>query len=1187
MKDLPEGHTPPLSDLEDDDEVSSKPMMRNSKKKKKKERVIDYTQYSFFQRFYMRMARWPRVHFWVSFVVALTLSIVGFVVGDFTVAADNAGWQSRGTLIADRQTQAMLVTYNLYNLTTDESAWDELIDNVQPGWQNGLDDDNYNGRRLTSTTTTQVDQEENEEWCWKDALVPHQGPGMDFGRRGDRARKDARNLRKPSSDTQKQFMRVLLQRQLNVEASYNSSSLNALVGSLFPGLEGCDVAWYVDGRMDDYPFTRHLWPVWKVLNEGQSALDQQVFQDLCHSEQETQNYLKEQNLCEGCNGPQQCLPPYSLVLLARLAIPDGMAMDCETLSQTFVAGGYQEETKATFQECVDALVGSDFIDTGRMPTECPLGFYPSVLDEFFQTANDGRITYTSSIYRTPVDEDTVEDTVRALYERVDYFHKGTENIEGAYDTQYEDFATLLSETAVNSDMALAAGSAITTVFALMIHTRSFFLSFVGIVQICLSFPLAYFTYYFLGGLTFFPFLNFIGVFVVFALGADHVFVAVDKWKNARKDFPEDTTEEIAAKALPDSAEAMLLTTSTTAIAFFGTAICPVAPVRLFAIFCGLLIVWDYIMDILLVFPSLCIYDQYLERVDKPNCCMTCHCCHRFEGGKHEINDDSELVDKDEAEKKQEHAKYDDDGNMIQNLTQNLQEQAHELNVVNLHNRYKDIDEDHKPSLIRRVLLGYYHVLHTLRYPLLVACAVAYGLCLWKASQLRLPLTPDVRLFREDHEFEKSNAWRLHLLSDVLYKSAGSYAVMLWGTIPADTGDHNNPRSWSQLVLDDSFDPSTTEAQEYMLGFCDKFFNQTNSSQFDEDACPIDSFDAWLRSEWNASQTENATVSEAYLKSCGFAWGLPISPSVFHECTSAWADEVDDYRVLSRDGIVEIIFFEYASPVRYDSPSDKLDEEWHATEDWLTEVQKSAPPEVSKAFFSSHDFWWYDTNLQMFSTALGSAAIAISASAVIILLSSRSIVMTIFSVLCVGYVLSSVTAMIVTIGWRLGFLESICFAILIGISVDFVIHLSHAYTSLPGTVPREKRAKHALIYMGPSILAAAVTTIAGAAVMLFCIITFFTKFATILFFTIIQSILGSFVVFLVLADTLGPATPTYMADKLCGVDTTPDESTKASTKETKPAQVGGELADGSLTKTPDASVMNNEMWGSVLEEEVEC
>jgi len=70
------------------------------------------------------------------------------------------------------------------------------------------------------------------------------------------------------------------------------------------------------------------------------------------------------------------------------------------------------------------------------------------------------------------------------------------------------------------------------------------------------------------------------VFVVFALGADDVFVAVDKWKNARLEHRSATTEQVAAIALPDAAQSMFLTTITTAVAFFGTAVS--ALVALFA-----------------------------------------------------------------------------------------------------------------------------------------------------------------------------------------------------------------------------------------------------------------------------------------------------------------------------------------------------------------------------------------------------------------------------------------------------------------------------------------------------------------------------------------------------------------------------------------------------------------------------
>jgi predicted exporter len=131
------------------------------------------------------------------------------------------------------------------------------------------------------------------------------------------------------------------------------------------------------------------------------------------------------------------------------------------------------------------------------------------------------------------------------------------------------------------------------------------------------------------------------------------------------------------------------------------------------------------------------------------------------------------------------------------------------------------------------------------------------------------------------------------------------------------------------------------------------------------------------------------------------------------------------------------------------------------------------------------------------------------------------------------------------------LEAICFAILIGISCDFVIHFGHAYAFLPGDVDRHERTKHALIAMGPSILAAAFTTICAAAVMIFTVITFFQKFAIILFYTILNATIGSFIVFITLTDTLGPTHPTYLFDqcmlRLCGKQT--DASMKDETNET--------------------------------------
>ena len=168
---------------------------------------------------------------------------------------------------------------------------------------------------------------------------------------------------------------------------------------------------------------------------------------------------------------------------------------------------------------------------------------------------------------------------------------------------------------------------------------------------------------------------------------------------------------------------------------------------------------------------------------------------------------------------------------------------------------------------------------------------------------------------------------------------------------------------------------------------------------------------------------------------------------------------------------------------------------------------------------------------MLSTAVSAAAICVGFSAIVVLLSSKSLRLTIFSAFSITYILAAATACLVGIGWELGFLESVCFSILIGISCDFVVHFGHAYLKGPSRQPREARTENALNHMGGSVLASAFTTFAAALVMLFCKLTFFTKFAQMLLFTITHAIIGSFVMYLVLTDTFGPKEPKKLYDNL--------------------------------------------------------
>lgn len=223
-------------------------------------------------------------------------------------------------------------------------------------------------------------------------------------------------------------------------------------------------------------------------------------------------------------------------------------------------------------------------------------------------------------------------------------------------------------------------------------------------------------------------------------------------------------------------------------------------------------------------------------------------------------------------------------------------------------------------------------------------------------------------------------------------------------------------SLTTLELDETFDPSTTESQTYLLGFCDKLFATDIAKPISEYyVCPINGFDIWLR-----NQSTLADPSEEYVSKCNGADSVPMSENDFDPCIIAWSVLENETNVLQKKGKVAVMRMRVKQSVGWDAAFAEMNEYWTKYENWMeNERVNSAPEGVNKMFHTSFSFWWYDTNIAMLSTAIGAALIAVAFSAIVVLISSRSLSLTLFSGLCVTYVLAATTASLVGFGWNLG------------------------------------------------------------------------------------------------------------------------------------------------------------------------
>jgi predicted RND superfamily exporter protein len=102
-------------------------------------------------------------------------------------------------------------------------------------------------------------------------------------------------------------------------------------------------------------------------------------------------------------------------------------------------------------------------------------------------------------------------------------------------------------------------------------------------------------------------------------------------------------------------------------------------------------------------------------------------------------------------------------------------------------------------------------------------------------------------------------------------------------------------------------------------------------------------------------------------------------------------------------------------------------------------------------------------------------------------------MSVISVFCVAYVVVSVVAIMVFKKWQLGVSECICVVILIGFSVDYIVHLGSDYMHSKMETRYDKM-KQAYKEMGISIMSGMITTAVAGAFLFGGVILTFNKFA---------------------------------------------------------------------------------------------
>jgi protein dispatched 1 len=168
-------------------------------------------------------------------------------------------------------------------------------------------------------------------------------------------------------------------------------------------------------------------------------------------------------------------------------------------------------------------------------------------------------------------------------------------------------------SAVNKDLLWAGGSLIFVFLYISFHLKSVFLGFCSVFIIILSLPVTLVIYSLIFQIKYYAALHNLVIFIVLGVGADDVFVLYDAWTQSLKyeEFKTNTVKRLAY-TLRRSFVSVLVTSSTTSIAFLSNAFSQIMPIKSFGYFASIIIAVNFVL-VLFILPVIIIFwEKYIK-----------------------------------------------------------------------------------------------------------------------------------------------------------------------------------------------------------------------------------------------------------------------------------------------------------------------------------------------------------------------------------------------------------------------------------------------------------------------------------------------------------------------------------------------------------------------------------------------
>jgi len=662
------------------------------------------------------------------------------------------------------------------------------------------------------------------------------------------------------------------------------------------------------------------------------------------------------------------------------------------------------------------------------------------------------------------------------------------------------------------DLGLAVFAIVFVHLTIWAHTGSLFLASFGMFQIIWSLLVSGLFYQKVFAIAYFEFLHVLIVYLVLGIGADDIFVLVDTFRHIKsssfatvKDgcLSEEDLHVVLRDTWLRASTAVFNTSFTTAMAFASCSFSKVMPVRTAAWYAAICICMNFIFAITFT-PALLAIQHY--RFEGKRCCCACPSPVRRSRGEF-LPRKSATVEADSS---------------------------HHLRHAGLLSVHVDwfLNKVYLPAMGKTV--GFMK-LRVKPIPLALF-VVLLGVAI-QGMYFTMQLTPPSKVeiwFPSNH---MSNNVSAFMIENSYMPNHDAFAEMqfYWGISGIDFSDfdeYDPDNTMGGAKFDDSFDLSTSEAQRALLETC----RLLRSLRCDVPGCKnagygklvfqkgekmgvscfLESFLAWYQNETNSTALPTGPAFERKL-------------SEFHQrAQDSGGLEVfgADYKrdIGFLDGRLRYVVVRIRSTLPKEEPYSSGVDVRKVVVDFMQQRKDASPACLKSLRLSCDVFRGYELGQELVDSLFSGCAIAGPVAFLVLVASTRNIILAVIAVISVGSIVMCVLGFCKSaMDWDLGIGEAIAGVIVIGYSVDYVVHLAHIYreAAAHGKSTREERAAFAVQNMGSTVFAGALTTAGSGVVMFVCYLTFFFKMALLICMTIVFSFLFSMGFFMSIVFMVGP------------------------------------------------------------------